>query len=352
MQPDLDVLTIGRSSVDLYPLQVGRALEDVTSFGKFVGGSPTNVAVAASRLGLRAGVLTGVGDDPFGRFIARELEAFGVDASGVVALPDAATSLAFCEIYPPDDFPLYFRRDTPSPELRLGPDALDARAVTSAGVLWLSVTGLSLEPSRSMHHAALALRELPDGAASPRSSAADGAASSGTSLADVVAGSPGLSVLDLDYRPMFWVSPGDARAQVQAVLPRVSVAVGNLDECEIAVGERDPHRAADALLAAGVRLAIVKQGPTGVLAATRYERIEVPATPCHVLNGLGAGDAFGGALCRGLLAGDSLTETIEAASAAGAIVASRLECSGAMPTPAEIALVRGLGRVPADLGAR
>lgn len=322
MRPDLDVLTIGRSSVDLYPLQVGRALEDVTSFGKFVGGSPTNVAVAASRLGLRAGVLTAVGDDPFGRFIARELEVFGVDPSGVIALPGVATSLTFCEIYPPDDFPLHFRRDTPSPELRLGPEALDPRAVTTAGVLWLSVTGLSLEPSRAMHHAALAMR------------------------------SEGLAVLDLDYRPTFWASAADARAQVQAVLGQVSVAVGNLDECEVAVGERDPDRAADALLEAGVQLAIVKQGPIGVLAATQHERIQVPATPCHVLNGLGAGDGFGGSLCRGLLAGDDLAETIEAASAAGAIVASRLECSNAMPTTAEIALVRELGRVPADLGAR
>lgn len=324
----LDVLTIGRSSVDLYPLQVGRSLEDVTSFGKFVGGSPTNVAVAASRLGLRAGVVTAVGDDAFGRFIARELAEFGVDASHVVALPDVLTSLAFCELFPPDDFPLHFYRADPSPELRLGPEVLDS-GVTSARLLWLSATGLSVEPSRTMHHQALAQRSR-----------------------SIAHSATQISVLDLDYRPMFWTSPDHHRNAVQEVLSVVNVAVGNAQECENATGETDPDRAADALLAAGVALAIVKQGPRGVLAATSAERIRVPATPCHVLNGLGAGDAFGGALCRGLLTGQSLADTIESASASGAIVASRLECSSAMPTAAEIATVRELGRVPADLGSR
>jgi 5-dehydro-2-deoxygluconokinase len=140
----------------------------------------------------------------------------------------------------------------------------------------------------------------------------------------------------LDYRPMFWDSREQARAQVEPALEHVTVAVGNLDECETAVGEREPHAAAEALLARGVELAVVKQGPRGVLARTRDEMVEVAPFPVEVVNGLGAGDGFGGALCHGLLAGWPLERVITFANVAGALVASRLECSTAMPTTAEV----------------
>ena len=140
---------------------------------------------------------------------------------------------------------------------------------------------------------------------------------------------------------MFWPSREAARAEVAKALPHVVVTVGNLDECETAVGEREPMRAAEALLDTGVELAVVKQGPKGVLARTRDEVVEVLPTPVDVVNGLGAGDGFGGALCHGLLAGWPLERTLRYANAAGAIVASRLECSTAMPTPAEVEAVLG-----------
>jgi len=143
-------------------------------------------------------------------------------------------------------------------------------------------------------------------------------------------------VLDLDYRPMFWESREAAREQVRKALANVTVAVGNLDEAETAVGETDPDRAARALLDQGIELAVIKQGPGGVLAMTADERVTVPPVPITVLNGLGAGDGFGGALCHGLLAGWPLARTLAFANAAGAIVASRLECSTAMPTTAEV----------------
>ncbi|MDN6623989.1 MAG: PfkB family carbohydrate kinase, partial [Acidipropionibacterium jensenii] len=120
------------------------------------------------------------------------------------------------------------------------------------------------------------------------------------------------------------------------ILPKVTVAGGNREECEGAVGETDPTTAAEALLDAGVQLAVVKQGPKGTLAMTRTERVVVPPTPIQVTNGLGAGDAFGGSLCHGLLEGWSLADTIRAASSAGALVATRLECSTAMPTEPEL----------------
>ncbi len=135
---------------------------------------------------------------------------------------------------------------------------------------------------------------------------------------------------------MFWPHPQEAHAQVAKALEHVTVAVGNREECEVAVGETEPQRAADALLERGLELAIVKQGPKGVLAATREERLEVPPFPVEVVNGLGAGDAFGGALVHGLLSGWPLRRILEFANVAGAIVASRLECSTAMPTEFEV----------------
>jgi 5-dehydro-2-deoxygluconokinase len=143
-------------------------------------------------------------------------------------------------------------------------------------------------------------------------------------------------VLDLDYRPMFWDSRQDATREVERALARVTVAIGNKEECEVAVGETDPHRAADALLARGVELAIVKMGPRGALAKTATETVEVAPYPVDVVNGLGSGDGFGGALCFALLEGFPLDEALHFANAAGAIVATRLECSTAMPTTAEV----------------
>jgi 5-dehydro-2-deoxygluconokinase len=304
----LDVLTLGRISVDVYPLRVGVGLEDVETFGKFLGGSATNVAVAAARHGRSAGVVTATGDDPFGRYLHRALRDFGVDDAQVRAVPGTPTQVTFCEIFPPDDFPLYFYGRTPlAADLQITADDLDLGAVREAGVFWCTVTGLSAEPSGGAHRAALEAR-----------------------------GRREHTVLDLDYRPMFWESREAAREQVQQVLGQATVAVGNLDECLTAVDEDEPGRAADALLEHGVELAVVKQGPKGVLARTADETVEVPPYPVDVVNGLGAGDAFGGALCHGLLAGWPLEKMLRFANVAGAIVASRLECSSAMPTEGEV----------------
>jgi 5-dehydro-2-deoxygluconokinase len=302
-----DVITMGRVGVDLYPLQVNLGLADVRSFGKFLGGSATNVAVAAARQGRRSAVITRTGNDPFGWFVRREVDRLGVDNRYVGTVADLPTPVTFCEIFPPDDFPLYFYRFPKAPDLVINPDELDLDAIREAGVFWATVTGLSAQPSRSAHHSAWEAR-----------------------------GRRPLTILDLDYRPMFWASREAARAEVATALPHVTVTVGNVDECETAVGEREPLRAAEALLHLGVELAVVKQGSKGVLARTRDELVEVPPMPVDVLNGLGAGDGFGGALCHGLLAGWPLERTLRYANAAGAIVASRLECSTAMPTPAEV----------------
>lgn len=302
-----DVVTMGRVGVDVYPLQVGVGLEDVTSFGKFLGGSATNVAVAAARHGRRSAVITRTGDDPFGRFIHRALRELDVDDAFVSAVADLPTPVTFCEIFPPDDFPLYFYRWPKAPDLEIRDDELDLDAIAGAGVFWMTVTGLSQEPSRSAHRAAWEAR-----------------------------GRRPHTVLDLDYRPMFWPDRETARRVVAPALEQVTVAIGNLDECETAVGEREPQAAAAALLDRGVELAIVKQGPDGVLARTAEETVEVAPFPVEVVNGLGAGDSFGGAVCHGLLAGWPLRRLVTFANIAGALVASRLECSTAMPATAEV----------------
>lgn len=303
-----DVVAIGRSGVDVYPLQTGVGLEDVETFGKFLGGSAANVAVAAARLGNRTALISGVGSDPFGRYVRAELTRLGVDDRFVTVHGEYPTPVTFCEIFPPDHFPLYFYRKPSAPDLQIRPDELDLDAIRNARLYWSTVTGLSEEPSRSAHFAAWTARERRP-----------------------------LTVLDLDYRPMFWATPAAATERVQQALGHVTVAVGNREECEIAVGESNPRKAAEALLDLGVELAIVKQGPRGVLGKTRHSSVTVAPNDVDVVNGLGAGDAFGGSLIHGLLHGWPLEKTLRYANAAGAIVATRLECSTAMPTTAEVA---------------
>ncbi|MFG3073275.1 5-dehydro-2-deoxygluconokinase [Streptomyces sp. NPDC048225] len=306
--PRFDLITMGRIGVDLYPLQTGVPLAEVETFGKFLGGSASNVAVAAARLGRAVAVITRTGDDPFGGYLHGALKEFGVDDRWVTPVAAYPTPVTFCEVFPPDDFPLYFYRRPKAPDLEIRPEELDLDAIRAASVFWMTGTGLSEEPSRTATLTALAHR-----------------AKSGT------------TVFDLDWRPMFWTDPDRARPYYAEALGHATVAVGNLDECEIATGVREPRACAEALLAAGVELAVVKQGPEGVLAVHRDGRsAEVPPVPVEVVNGLGAGDAFGGALCHGLLSGWELERTMRYANAAGALVASRLACSSAMPTGAEV----------------
>jgi 5-dehydro-2-deoxygluconokinase len=307
MTDPFEVLTMGRIGVDIYPLQVGVPLEDVTSFGKYLGGSAANVAVAASRLGRKSAVITRTGEDPFGRFLHRALNGYRVDDRYVTSVPGLPTPVTFCEIFPPDDFPIYFYRYPKAPDLEIARDELDMRAIRAAGVFWVTVTGLSQEPSRSATLEALAERAK-----------------------------AGITVLDLDYRPTLWSSRDEARQWTRAALPHATVAVGNLDEWETATGTRDPDSAGTAQRDFGLDLAVVKLGPAGVLALDGSGSVRVPPLRVKVVNGIGAGDAFGGALCHGLLAGWDTATVMRFANAAGAIVASRLSCADAMPTSDEV----------------
>ena len=303
----LDVLTIGRVSVDLYPEQVGVRLVDVQTFRKMLGGSPTNVAVAAANFGRRSAVVTKVGADGFGDYVRAALAGFAVDPSYVGTHPELRTPLVFCEIFPPDEFPLLFYREPSAPDLQLESADLPRRELEDAGLFWVTGTGLSAEPSRSTTLEALRTR-----------------------------GRKRHTVFDLDFRESLWSSPQEARALYREALGLATVAVGNREEAAVAVEATSPRETAEALLALGVELAVVKLGAEGVLALTADEIVEVEPVAVEVLNGLGAGDAFGGALCHGLLAGWELEPMIRFANAAGALVASRLGCADDMPTSEEV----------------
>lgn len=301
------LLTVGRISIDLYCGQIGAGWDAAESFQKAVGGSPTNVAIAAARLGHHAAVFTRVGDDPFGEVALAELHAFGVDGRLVGVEPGALTPLAFAVLDPPENPKLHFRRTEPVPDLQLRADEPALALAAAVGALWVSAGALSAEPSSSTCEQMMRER------ARRRH-----------------------TILDLDYRPSFWQSPQDASARIGAALQHVTTTVGNRDECAIAVGTSEPHEAARRLLAAGVELAVVKLGGDGVLLASRDGERLIPPAGIDVLCGLGAGDAFGGALCHGLLSGWSNERSVEFANAAGGIVASRLLCSQAMPYEYEV----------------
>ncbi len=302
-----EALTIGRVGVDLYPEQSGVPLAGVSTFAKSLGGTATNVAVAAARLGRRTAVLTKVGPDGFGDYVRQALDGFGVSPDFVGTSEGLQTPVVFCELNPPADPPLLFYRSPIAPDLTLTDDDVPWDVVESVPLLWVTGTGVSVEPARATQRKILEAR-----------------------------GRREHTVLDLDYRPMFWPSVEQARAEIGWMLDHVTVAVGNRAEVEVAVGTADPDTAADRMLDRGLHLAVIKKGAEGVLVATPDGRWTVSPQRVEVVCGLGAGDGFGGALIHGLLSGWDPVRIAEYANAAGALVASRLACADAMPTAGEI----------------
>ena len=303
----IELLTVGRISVDLYSRELNAGFDDPQTFTKSVGGSPTNVAVAAARLGHTAAVATKVGVDPFGAYIRERLQSWGVDTRFVGTHPEAMTPLAFAALDPPEDPQILFYRWPFAPDTTMVEADVPLDVVTDCRVLWMSLGALAAGTTAQAGLAWMAAR-----------------------------GRRPHVVLDLDYRPSMWASIEAARVVARQALDHCTVAVGNRQECFMAVGQEEPDAAADALLDAGVSLAIVKMGAAGVLLATSEGRWRVPPTPIEVVCGLGAGDAFGGALVHGLLREWDVPRIGEFANAAGAFVAAQLTCADAMPTVADL----------------
>jgi 5-dehydro-2-deoxygluconokinase len=302
-----DLITMGRVGVDLYPEQSGVPLREVQTFAKSLGGSPTNVAVGAARYGHRSAVITKVGADGFGEYVRAALRGFGVDDRFVGSDQDLRTPVVFCELLPPEAPSILFYRQPTAPDIRISADELDLDAIREARIFWTTGTGLSAEPSRSATFAALEAR-----------------------------GRAGVTVHDLDHRPVFWSSPEEAGEQQRRALAHATVAVGNVDECAVAVGPGSPEDMAGRLHELGIELVIVKLGGQGVFASWDGGADRFPPVRVHVVNGLGAGDAFGAGVCHGMLEGWDVPRTIRFANAAGAHVAARLACADEMPTAAEV----------------
>ncbi len=304
-----EVLTVGRVSVDLYAEQLGEPMRNVTSFKKSIGGTATNVAVAAARLGRRVGLVTKVGDDQFGDYVQHALEhTFNVDPTWVTVDPNLKTPLAFAELDPPEEPNIIFYREPRAPDLNIEPADVDPYVVAEAPIFWFPASRFSDEKSADTMRQLLNIRKRKSH-----------------------------TVLDLDWRPMFWDSPEQASEAISPMLDHVTIAIGNKDECEIAVGTRDLNEAADRLLERGLDMAVMKLGADGVMIAMADgTRISVPPYWVDVVCGLGSGDAFGGAFCHGLLEGWDPETIIKWGNAAGAIVAGRLMCADDMPTISDI----------------
>lgn len=303
----MDVLSVGRVSVDLYAAEPGVGFDGQQTFSKSVGGSPTNVAVAAARLGHRAGIATKVGDDAFGAYVRARLGEWGVDTTYVGVQPGAQTPLALAALEPPETPQVAFYRGPAAPDTTLTTDDVPADVVRGVRLLWISQGSLAQGTTATTCLDWLALRGRADH-----------------------------TVLDLDYRAALWPDRDAARARAAEAIALSTVVVGNREECEVAVGTGEPDAAADALLDAGVSLAIVKLGADGALLATPSQRWRIAPIPISVVCGLGAGDAFGGALCHGLLSGWEVPRIGRFANAAGALVSTRLTCGDAMPTVGEL----------------
>lgn len=306
VQEPFDLIAVGRISVDLYAREPNASFAEEQTFIKSIGGSPTNVAVAAARLGLRTALATGVGDDELGDYARHRLAGFGVHDGFVRRVAGVPTPLVLASRNPPQEPAILFFRDPAAPDTSLTAGAIPATQVTSCRLLWTSGSALAVGST------AQAMREWM--AARQRHGVA----------------------LDLDYRPALWSSASAARASAREAIALSSIVIGNRDECRMALGTDAPDAAADAMLEQGVQLAVVKMGAEGSLVATVSERARVPTISVEVVCGLGAGDAFGGALSYAILHGMALADALVLANAAGALVASRPTCADDMPSLVQV----------------
>ena len=323
----LDLITLGRSCIDLYGEQVGGRLEDMMSFAKYIGGSPTNTAVGASRLGLRSGLLTRVGADHFGRFIREQLVREGVSTQGVLEDGERLTALVFLGIRDPDTFPLIFYRENCA-DMALEAHDVDPEFIGSAGALLINGTHLSRP---NVFDASLRACGI--------------ARAAGARI-----------VFDIDYRPVLWgltgkdagenrfVAHDAVTARLQEVLPLCDLIVGTEEEVHILGGTTDTIAALRAIRQKTSALLVCKRGAQGCSAfpGAIPDRLDEGVVgrgfKVEVFNVLGAGDAFMAGFLRGWLRDAPLETCCEYGNACGAIVVSRHGCSPAMPTWEELQL--------------
>ncbi|AFZ66857.1 5-dehydro-2-deoxygluconokinase [Deinococcus peraridilitoris] len=320
-----ELITIGRSSIDLYSQDLGKALPEVRRLGAYLGGSPLNIAVGASRLGVRAALVSAVGEDQVGDFILAGLAREGVQTRFVTRKPGARTSAVLLAILPPDRFPITFYRDNAA-DVQIGIDDLNAVSIERARALVVNGTALALDPLRSAIF-----------------------------LACERARSAGVTVyLDLDFRANQWHDVRAFGVNVRALLSSVDVVIGTEEEINAALltdpaditithGQvtapairGDLERNTQALLARAP-VVVVKEGARGCTVHRRGQTpLSVPGFPVEVVSVLGAGDAFAAGLVTGQLRGLSWAESARLGNACGAIVVTRIGCADFTPTQAEV----------------
>ncbi len=288
----IDAVVMGRVGIDLYPNELETALSEVRTYTRFVGGFAGNVATGLARLGVRTAIVSRVGAEGHGDFVRAWLAGEGVDVRFLATDPYWPTPPTFCEVWPPDRFPLTFYRRPTAPDWQLSPDDFDAEEVAAAPLLYATGTGLAQSPSRESTLAALRAHR-------------------------------GTTIFDLDWRPTLWDDPGEYPALAAEAVAAADIVIGNEEEV-------------DASLVTDVSTLVLKRGERGATVYERGEETDLPGFPIQVVNGLGAGDAFAAALGHGLLHGVPLAEAVRRGTVAGALVASRLACSEAMPRLLEI----------------
>jgi 5-dehydro-2-deoxygluconokinase len=284
---------MGRVGIDLYPNELRTPLRRVRTFTRYVGGFAGNVATGLARLGVRTAIVSRVGDEGHGLFVRDFLEREGVSTRFLAVDSYWQTPPTFCEVWPPDEFPLTFYRKPTAPDWQLTPDDFDADEVAAAPLLYATGTGLAQSPSRE------------------------------TTL-DAVRAHRGTTIFDLDWRPTLWEDAGDYPPLAREAVAAADVVVGNEEELAAAALDDRPGRL------------VLKRGGRGATVHDGEAEVDVPARPVEVVNGLGAGDAFAAALGHALLRGMSLADGARRGSVAGALVAAQLACSEAMPTLDEL----------------
>ena len=304
----IDVLCMGRSSIDLYAHEIGVPITGVRSFDAYVGGCPANVSVGTRRLGLTSALLTAVGTDQVGDFVLDFLRREGVDIGSVPRIRERRTSAALLTIDPPDRFPLTFYRDNCA-DLGLTLDHVKSAPLAESRMVFLSGTGLSEEPSRT---------------------ATLFAAESARALGSTV-------VVDIDYRAGLWPSADAFGVNVRTLLARAHLAIGTEEEVIAATGAPDAAAGARHLLDAGLPVLILKRGGEGALVCRRAEEpVAVAPFKIEVLNVLGAGDAFASGFLYGQVHGWTHEEAARFGNATGAIIVTRHGCANFMPTLPEV----------------
>ncbi len=298
--PVIEAAVIGRVGIDLYPNELRTPLREIRSYTRYVGGFAGNVSTGLARLGVRTAIVSRVGDDGHGLFVRDFLDREGVDTRFLAVDEYWLTPPTFCEIWPPDHFPITFYRRPTAPDWQLQPHDFDADEVAASRVLFATGTGLAQSPSRE-------------------------------TTRDALAAHGGTTVLDLDWRPTLWNDAGAYREAVQDAVALADVVIGNADEVAAAGG-------VDELLALVPSL-ILKRGEHGAVLYSDGEVVDVPGLPVDVVNGLGAGDAFAAAVGYAIVRDLGLREGVRLANVAGAHVAQQVPCSEAMPTLDDLAQV-------------